>query len=70
LRARKKLPGGLEGRYFVDLVKTNKYVVAATAVEFIGQLYSTEREAKDMTPEQRLEQRQRRARPITLALHA
>lgn len=57
-------------RYFVDLVKTDKSVIAATAVEFIGQLYGIEREVKDMTPEQRLEQRQLRARPITLALHA
>lgn len=56
-------------RYFVDLVKTDKSTIAATAVEFIGQLYAIEREVKGMAPEQRLEQRQRLARPITLALH-
>ena len=52
-------------RYFVELVKT-----AATAVEFIGQLYGIEREVKDMAPEQRLAERQQRARPIAQALHA
>ena len=57
-------------RYFVDLVKTGKSTIAATAVEFIGQLYGIEREAKDMAPEQRLQVRQQRARPITQALHA
>ena len=57
-------------RYFVDLVKTDKSVIAATAVDFIGQLYGIERELKCMPPAQRLEQRQLRARPITLALHA
>ena len=57
-------------RYFVDLVKTGKSTIAASAVEFIGQLYGIERDVKDMTPEQRLQERQQRARPITLALHA
>ena len=56
-------------RYFIDLVKADKSTIAATAVEFIGQLYGVEREARDMTPEQRLTQRQQRARPITQALH-
>lgn len=44
-------------RYFIDLVKADKSVIAATAVEFIGQLYGIEREVKDMTPEQRLDDR-------------
>jgi transposase len=57
-------------RYFVELVKTDKSSIAATAVEFIGQLYGIEREVKDMAPEQRLAERQQRARPITHALHA
>lgn len=57
-------------RYFVDLVKTDKSMIAAAAVEFIGQPYGIEREVQGMTPAQRLEQRQLRARPITLALHA
>jgi transposase len=57
-------------RYFVDLVKTDKSSIAATAVEFIGQLYGIEREAKNMAPEQRLAERQQRARPISQALHA
>jgi transposase len=57
-------------RYFVDLVKTDKSTIAATAVEFIGQLYGIEREVKAMAPEQRLQMRQECARPITQALHA
>ena len=57
-------------RYFVELEKTNKSTVAATAVEFIGQLYDIEREAKGKAPEQRLQVRQECARPIALALHA
>ena len=57
-------------RYFVDLVKTGKSTIAVTAVEFIGQLYGIEREARDMAAEQRLQVRQQRARPITQALHA
>ena len=57
-------------RYFVELVKTDKSAIAATAVEFIGQLYDIEREVKNLPPEQRLAERQRRALPITQALHA
>ncbi|MGN8080821.1 IS66 family transposase [Variovorax sp. 22077] len=56
-------------RYFVELEKVGKSVIAATAVEFIGQSYGIEREVKGMTPEPRLQMRQERARPITLALH-
>ncbi|WP_370869337.1 IS66 family transposase [Variovorax ginsengisoli] len=51
-------------------MKTNKSTVAATAGEFIGQLYGIEREAKGMAAGQRLQLRQERARPITLALHS
>ena len=54
----------------MDLVKADKSTIAATAVEFIGQLYGIEREIKGMAPEQRLQVRQEHARPITLALHA
>lgn len=57
-------------RYFMELVKTDKSTLAATAVEFMGQLYGIEREVKDLTPERRLEERRRRALPITQALHA
>ncbi len=57
-------------RYFVDLVKTDKSIIAAAAVDFIGQLYGIEREVKSMPPEQRLQERRRRALPITQALHA
>lgn len=57
-------------RYFVELVKADKSTIAATAVGFIGQLYGIEREVKGMTAERRLQVRQERARPITLALHA
>lgn len=56
-------------RYFVDLVKTDKSTIAVTAVDFIGQLYGIEREVKSMPPEQRLQERRRRALPITQALH-
>ena len=55
-------------RYFVDLVKTDKSTIAATAVEFIGQLYGIEPEVKALAPEQRLQERRRRALPITQAL--
>jgi len=57
-------------RYFVDLVKTDKSTIAATAAEFIGHLYGIEREVKGLTPERRLEERRQRALPITQALHS
>ena len=57
-------------RYFMELVKTDKSTLAATAVEFMGQLYGIEREVKDLTPERRLEERRQRALPITQTLHA
>lgn len=57
-------------RYFIDLVKARKSTIAATAVEFIGQLYGIEREAKNMEPEKRLQVRHQRARPITQAFIA
>lgn len=57
-------------RYFVDLVKTDKSTIAAAAVGFIGQLYGIEREIKGLSPEQRLQERRRRALPITQTLHS
>jgi transposase len=57
-------------RYFFELAKDGKSPVAATALELIGQLYGVERSVKNLTSEQRLHERQRRALPITQALHA
>ena len=57
-------------RYFMELVKTDKSTLAATALELMGQLYGIEREVKDMTAERRLEERRERAVPIAKTLHA
>ena len=57
-------------RYFFEFAKDSKNPAAATALEFIGQLYGIKRDVKDLTPEQRLHERRRRALPITQALHA
>lgn len=49
-------------RKFVELHLTNKSTLAATAIEFIGQLYGIEREVK--AAEDRLRERQTRAAPV------
>ncbi|HSW19642.1 MAG TPA: IS66 family transposase [Ramlibacter sp.] len=56
-------------RKFVELHVANKSTIAATAIEFIGQLYGVERDVKTLPPEQRLHERQSRAAPIARALH-
>ena len=48
---------------------SSKSAIAATAIEFIGQLYGIEREVKALTPEQRLQTRRTRAGPIASARH-
>ena len=47
----------------------NKSTIAATAIEFIGQLYGVERDVKALPSEERLLQRRTRAAPIANALH-
>ena len=56
-------------RKFVELHFANQSSIAAAAIDLIGQLYSIEREVKDLPPEQRHEQRRTRAVPIASALH-
>ncbi|MDP9095813.1 MAG: IS66 family transposase [Pseudomonadota bacterium] len=56
-------------RKFFELHDTHKSTLAATALEFIGQLYRIERELKQVTPEQRWRERRARAAPIAQALH-
>lgn len=56
-------------RNFVELHFSNQSTIAATAIDFIGQLYGIEREAKDLLPERRRQERQTRAVPVALALH-
>lgn len=51
-------------RHFFDLHAANKSTLAAEAIEMIGQLYAIEREIKALPAAERLEQRQRRSRPI------
>lgn len=56
-------------RKFVELHFSNQSTLAATAIDFIGQLYGIEREVKDLPPERRCEERQARGVPIASALH-
>jgi transposase len=56
-------------RKFVELHLAHKSTLAATAIEFIGELYGIEREVKELDAEQRLQQRQARAAPVAKALH-
>lgn len=56
-------------RKFFELHDTHKSTLAATAIEFIGQLYGIERELKHATPEQRLHERRTRSAPIAQALY-
>jgi len=54
---------------FFDLHVANQSVLAEQALEYIKLLYQVEREAKDLTPEQRQIMRATQARPIAEALH-
>ena len=56
-------------RKFVELHIANKSDIAATAIEFIGQLYGIERAVKALPPDRRLHERRTRAAPIATALH-
>ena len=55
-------------RRFVELHVAKQSTVAATAIEFIGQLYGIEREVKDLPPDKRLAVRRTRAAPVAQAL--
>lgn len=54
-------------RKFVELHLANKSTLAATAIEFIGQLYGIEREVKALAAQDRLRERQTRAAPVAQA---
>ncbi|MFT3859323.1 MAG: IS66 family transposase [Aquabacterium sp.] len=56
-------------RKFIELHQANKSTIAETAIEFIGQLYGIERDAKELDAQQRHQMRQARAAPIAKALH-
>jgi transposase len=56
-------------RKFVELHLANKSTLAATAIEFIGQLYGIERAVKDLAADDRLRERRTRAVPVAQALH-
>jgi len=56
-------------RKFSELLLANKSTLAATALDWIGQLYAVETDAKHLSAEQRLEHRQTRSVPIANALH-
>ncbi len=56
-------------RKFFDLHVANKSTIAQTALEFIGQLYGVEREARDRPPDERLQLRRSRSQPIADAFH-
>ncbi|MFX8786078.1 transposase, partial [Acinetobacter baumannii] len=56
-------------RKFTELLLANKSTLAATALDWIGQLYAVETDAKRLSPPQRLEHRQSRSVPIANALH-
>jgi transposase len=57
-------------RKFFDLHAANKSTLAKDALEYIGQLYEIERQAKSLDEEQRYRLRQQRARPLLDAFHA
>lgn len=56
-------------RKFAELHLANKSTLAATAIEFIGQLYGIEREVKNLPAEDGLRERQTRAAPVAQVLH-
>jgi hypothetical protein len=56
-------------RKFVELHVANKSTLAATAIDYIGQLYGIEHEVKAFDAQQRLHERRTRAAPIAQALH-
>ncbi|WP_395688820.1 IS66 family transposase [Caenimonas koreensis] len=56
-------------RKFFELHVANKSTIAATAIEFIKQLYEVEREVKTLQADERLKRRREQAAPIAKALH-
>ncbi len=56
-------------RKFFDLHAASQSPVAAQALESIGGLYAIERELKDLSPDERLRQRQRVAKPLADKYH-
>lgn len=56
-------------RKFVELQVANKSTLAATAIDFIGQLYAIEKEVKGFDSAQRLQERRTRAAPVAKALY-
>jgi transposase len=57
-------------RKFYDLHVASRSQIAEDALRYISQLYDVEREARDLSSENRLELRQRCAHPVAEALHA
>lgn len=56
-------------RKFAELHLANQSTLAATALDWIGQLYAVETDAKHLSPALRLEHRQTRSASIANALH-
>lgn len=56
-------------RKFDELIKDNQSPVATQAVQRIARLYGIEREARDLSVEQRLAMRQARAQPLYEEMH-
>jgi transposase len=56
-------------RKFYDLHQANQSQIAEQALEYIGQLYQIEREAKELLPDKRQSIRNEKAQPIADALH-
>ena len=57
-------------RKFFDLHTQNQSLIAAEALDYVGQLYQIERDAAGLPPEERQHLRQSRAKPIADQLHA
>jgi len=57
-------------RKFFDLFSTDKSPLSEQALHYIQLLYEVEREARELTPDQRRQLRQEKAAPIMEALHA
>jgi transposase len=57
-------------RKFFDLHVSSQSAVAAQALAYIGQLYEVEREARDLSLDERRGLRQARSKPLVEAMHA
>jgi transposase len=56
-------------RKFLELHQANKSELAATALQYIGQLYDIERDVRELSPDERRQQRQARAALVTRQWH-